>query len=216
MHRLAVPRIGWRNTIVNYVSCSWRLEKEAHVFIVSILYFKFVWQELEMVCAGVSDTVTISYQRWYIKIETLRGKNSNTNPSCFEWSLWWVHSEPWYGFPLGYRFRGGYVSIDSDRRPGRSRTSTDERSVKLVAVALEEDRRATCEDLSRTTRASQENTQQPTSVAIGWAPHSPWQCSPAHRGVVAKKTSRLWVEKCYLMRPTVQAWAQQTSTFSQS
>ena len=66
------------------------------------------------------------------------------------------------------RFRGGCLSIDNDPRLGRSRTSTDERSVKLVADALEEDRRATCEELSRTTGAktSQKNAQEPTSVAL--------------------------------------------------
>ena len=54
--------------------------------------------------------------------------------------------------------------IDNDPRPGRLRTSTDERSVKLVADALEEDRHATCEELSRATGAkiSQENAQEPT------------------------------------------------------
>ena len=36
------------------------------------------------------------------------------------------------------RSRGGCVSIDNDPRSGRPRTSTDERSVKLVADALEE------------------------------------------------------------------------------
>ena len=45
-------------------------------------------------------------------------------------------------------FRGGCVSIENVPRPGRPRTSTDERGVKLVADALEEDRRATCEELS--------------------------------------------------------------------
>ena len=44
------------------------------------------------------------------------------------------------------------MSIDNDPRPGRPRTSTDERSVKLVADALE-DHRATCEELSRTAGA---------------------------------------------------------------
>ena len=48
-------------------------------------------------------------------------------------------------------FRGDCVSIDNDPRPGRARTSTDERNVKLVADAPEEERRATCEELSRTT-----------------------------------------------------------------
>ena len=57
------------------------------------------------------------------------------------------------------RFRGGCVSTDNDPRPRRPRTSTDERSVKLVADALQEDRRATSEKLSRATgaKSSQEN-----------------------------------------------------------
>ena len=46
------------------------------------------------------------------------------------------------------RFRSGRVSIKDDARPGRPKSSTDERSVQLVADALEEDRRVTCEDLS--------------------------------------------------------------------
>ena len=47
------------------------------------------------------------------------------------------------------RFRGGCVSIDNDPRLGRLRTSIVEISVKLVADALEEDRRAIYEELSR-------------------------------------------------------------------
>ena len=56
------------------------------------------------------------------------------------------------------------MSIDNDPRPGRPRTSTDERSVKLVADAPEEDRLTTCEELSRATGAktSQEDQQEPT------------------------------------------------------
>ena len=61
------------------------------------------------------------------------------------------------------RFRGGCVSIDNDPRPGRPRTSTDEIRVKLVADALKEDHRATCEELSRAMGAkmSQENVKEP-------------------------------------------------------
>ena len=44
---------------------------------------------------------------------------------------------------------GGCMSIDNDPRSGRPRTSTNERSVNLVEEALEEDCRATCEELSR-------------------------------------------------------------------
>ena len=70
-------------------------------------------------------------------------------------------------------FRGGCVSINNDPRPGRPRTSTDRRSVKLVADALE-DRCATCKELSRAMGAKtlQENMQELISVARGWATHS--------------------------------------------
>ena len=51
------------------------------------------------------------------------------------------------------RLLGGCVSIDNDPRPGKLRTSTYERSVKLVADAREEDHRATCDGLSRATGA---------------------------------------------------------------
>ena len=50
-------------------------------------------------------------------------------------------------------FRGGSVSIHNDPSPGRPRTSTDEISAKLVADALEEVRRETCEELSSATGA---------------------------------------------------------------
>ena len=49
------------------------------------------------------------------------------------------------------RFRGRCVRIENDPRPGSPSTSTDERNVKLVADALEEDSRETCEKLSRAT-----------------------------------------------------------------
>ena len=67
------------------------------------------------------------------------------------------------------------MNIDNDPRPGSPRTSTDERSVKLVADALEEDCPATCEEFSRATvaKTSWENAQEPTSVARGWATYSP-------------------------------------------
>ena len=76
------------------------------------------------------------------------------------------------------------MSIDNERRPGTPRKSKDERIMKLVADALEDDRRGKCEELSRATggKISQENAQEPTKVARGWATHSTRQCSPAHRG----------------------------------
>ncbi|KAJ4445856.1 hypothetical protein ANN_12541 [Periplaneta americana] len=54
-------------------------------------------------------------------------------------------------FRWATRFR---VSLDDDARPGRQKTSTHEQSVKLVAGALQEDRRATCEELPEATRIS--------------------------------------------------------------
>ena len=51
------------------------------------------------------------------------------------------------------RFRYGCVNIDNDPRPGRSITSTEEGNVKLVADAVEEDRRAACEEFFRATGA---------------------------------------------------------------
>ena len=73
------------------------------------------------------------------------------------------------------RFCGGCVNIDNDPRPGRPRASPDERSLKLVADALEEDRRAICKEFPRATiaKTSQGNAQEPTSVAPVWATHSP-------------------------------------------
>ena len=70
-------------------------------------------------------------------------------------------------------FHGGCVSIDNNPTTGRLRTSTDGRSVKLLADALE-DHRATCEELSRAMgeKTLQENAQELTLVACGWATHS--------------------------------------------
>ena len=89
----------------------------------------------------MSGTVTISDHRSYIKIETLRGKN----PTEIYGEFTVEHStvSHWVN-----HFCGGCGSIDNDPRP---RMSTDERSVKLVADALEEECRATCEEISRAT-----------------------------------------------------------------
>ena len=97
----------------------------------------------------MSSSVTISDQRSYIKIEILRDKipteiHGILSEVCGEFTVGRSIVSHWAN-----RFRGGCVSIDNDPKPGRPRTSTDERSVKLVADALEEDRRATCEELSR-------------------------------------------------------------------
>ena len=87
------------------------------------------------------------------------------------------------------RFRGGCVSIGNDSRPGRPRTSRDERSVKLVADALEEDRLATCEELSRATVAkpSQENAQNRPLLLVVWSLVLDDNARPHIADVVTKK-----------------------------
>ena len=74
--------------------------------------------------AGVSGTVTISDQRSYI---TLQSKNptkihSALSEVCGEFTVDRSTVSSWAN-------RGGCVSIDSDPRLGRQRTSTDKRSV---------------------------------------------------------------------------------------
>ena len=126
----------------------------------------------------MSGTVIISDQRPYMKIEILRGTNPREIHGAFS-EVFCVFTvdrstiSPWTS-----RFLGGSRCIYNKPRPGRLRTSTDERNLKVVADSLQDDRRATCEELSRATGAKslQENALEPTSVARGWATHSPGQC----------------------------------------
>jgi len=111
-----------------------------------------------MASAGASGTVTGEDQRSYIKIETLRGKTPTENHSaltkvCGEQTVDRSKVSRW-----ATRFSEGRVTINDDSKPGRPKTSTDERSVKLVAGFLAEDRRTTCEEISQGTGIS------PTSV----------------------------------------------------
>ena len=83
------------------------------------------------------QVLSISGQRSYIKIETLRGKNPTEihdalSEVCGAFTVDGSTVSRWSN-----HFLGGYVSIDNDPRPERPRTSTDESSVKLVADALE-------------------------------------------------------------------------------
>jgi len=96
-----------------------------------------------MASAGASGTVTVEDQKSYIKIETLRGKN----PTEIHSALREVFGEQTVDHSTisrwATRFREGRVTTSDDPRPGRPKTSTDERSVKLVADFLAQDRRAT-------------------------------------------------------------------------
>ena len=76
------------------------------------------------------------------------------------------------------RFREGRVTINDDPRPGRPKTSTDERSVKLVADFLAENRGATCEEISQATGISSTsvfciltNGLQKTKICARWVAH---------------------------------------------
>ena len=96
----------------------------------------------------MSGTVTISDQRSYIKIGTLYGKNPTKTDRalsevCGEFTVdctkvSWANC-----------FCGGCMNVGNNARPGRLRTSTDERSEKLVADSLKEDCRAKCKERSR-------------------------------------------------------------------
>ena len=101
-----------------------------------------------MASAGSSGTVTVEDKKSYIKIEILRGKNRTEIHSA----LREVYGEQTVDRSTvsrwATRFREGHDIINDYPRPGRPKTSTDERSVKLVADFLAENRRATCEEIS--------------------------------------------------------------------
>ena len=106
-----------------------------------------------MASAGASGTVTVEDQRPYIKTETLRGKNPTKIRSvlrevCGEQTVDRSRVSRWAA-----RFSEGLVSINDDPKSGRPKKSTDERSVKLLADCLVEDRRATCEEMSQALRS---------------------------------------------------------------
>jgi len=104
-----------------------------------------------MVSVVASGTVKVDDQRSYIQMETLRGNkptelHSALREVCREQTVARNTVSRWTT-----RFREGGVTINDDVRQGRPKTSTDERSVKLVADCLAEDRRATYEEISQAT-----------------------------------------------------------------
>lgn len=77
--------------------------------------------------------MTVEDQRLYIKIEILRDKNL----TVIHRALREVYGEFTMDLSIVYRwansFPDGRLSIDDDVRPGRPKTSTDERNMELVA-----------------------------------------------------------------------------------
>ena len=130
-----------------------------------------------MASAGALGTVTAEDQRSYIKIETLRGKT----PTKIHSALREVCGEQTVDRSTGHVGELVFVkdvTINDDTRPGRPKTSTDERSVKLVADCLAEDRRATCEEISQATGISRTsvfrvstNDLQKIKICARWVPH---------------------------------------------
>ena len=102
--------------------------------------------------------MTVEDQRSCIKTETLRSKNQTEIHSA----LREVFDEQTVGCKtvsrLASRFRKGCVTINDDQRPGMPKTSTDERSVKLVEDCFTQDSRETCKEISQAAGIS------PTSV----------------------------------------------------
>jgi len=128
------------------------------MFVTSQVYAVLNWRVLDTASAGASGTVTVEDQRSCTKIETLRGKNPTEIHSvlcnvCGEQTVDRSTFSRW-----ATRFREGRVTINDNQRPGCPKTSTDERSVKLVADFLAQDRRATCKEISEAAWIS------PTSV----------------------------------------------------
>jgi hypothetical protein len=131
-----------------------------------------------MASAGASGTVTVEDQRTYIKIETLHGQNPTENHSvlrevCGEQTVDRSTVSRW-----ATRFLEGRVTIN-DPRPGRPKTSTDKRSVKLVADFLAEDHQATCKEISQATGISPTsvfhiltNNLQKRKICARWFPHA--------------------------------------------
>jgi len=128
------------------------------VFVTSLVYAVLNRQVLDMASAGALGTIMVEVQRLYIKTETLRGKNpteihSALREVCGEQTVDRSIVSCW-----ATRFHEGRVNISDDQRLGRLKTSTDERSVELVADFLAQDYRATCKKISQATGIS------PTSV----------------------------------------------------
>jgi hypothetical protein len=158
-----------------------------------------------MASASASGTVTVEDQRSYIKIETLRGKR----PAEIRSALREFHGEQTVDRSTvsrcATRFHEGHVSIHDDPRPGRPKTSTDERSVKLVADFLEADRRGTCEEISQATGTPPKsvfriltNDLQKRKICARWVPH----CLTA-----AQKQKRLDIATLVKQRFDVESYA---------
>jgi len=78
------------------------------------------------------------------------------------------------------RFREGLVTRKDYQKPGRPKTSTDERSVKLVADLLPQDRRATCEEI----HVSQATWFSPSVFLI------------LTKGLEMRKICARWIPRC--------------------
>ena len=96
------------------------------------------------------------------------------------------------------RYRKGRATINDDSWPGRKKTSTDERSVKLVAGFLAENRRATCEEISHATGISSTsvfriltNDLQKRKICARWVPH----CLTAEQKQKSLEIATLWKQR---------------------
>jgi transposase len=120
----------------------------------------------------------LKIKKSYIKIDTLRGKppteiHSALREFCGVQTVDRSTVSHW-----ATRFREVRLTINDDPRPERPKTSTDERSVKLVADFLTENRRVTCEEISLITGISSTsvfriftNDLQKIKICARWVPH---------------------------------------------
>jgi transposase len=92
--------------------------------------------------------ISRSDQPWYIKIETLRGKNPTEIHNALHEVCGDSVVDPSTVSRWASRFREGRVSIQDDPRSGRPVKATDDTSVFIVSTLLEEDRRNSCEEIA--------------------------------------------------------------------
>ena len=112
------------------------------------------------------------------------------------------------------RFCGDCVSTDNYLRPGRKRTSTDERSVKLVTDALEEDRRATLKNFLEPREQNLRRKMHRSQLLVA-NPLILHYNAPTHITDVVTKKLRVYWWEVVPHAPHSPVISPQTSTYSQ-
>ena len=100
------------------------------------------------------------------------------------------------------RFRGGYVSIDNDLRPGMLRTSINERRMKLMGDALVQHMKNFLEPREQKLHRKMQKNQPQLLMAGPFILHDN---ARLHIAGVVSKIFVIMGGKCYFKCPTVQS-----------